>query len=53
VALMNSRGDTKLIELHLRNGADARQKNNVGRSPYDVAMTMRNGIEAPFVSGAA
>jgi ankyrin repeat protein len=48
-AIMNSRGKMDIIELLLDAGADSNHKNKHGRSPLDMASTIKNGIEKPFV----
>jgi len=47
-AIMNARGDFTIIKLLLAAGANPRHKNNHGRSPHDMAMTMKNGLEIVF-----
>lgn len=43
-ATFNSRGETRLVEMLCRAGADPHHANNTGRSPMDLARTM--GVES-------
>lgn len=47
-ATMNARGRFDALLLLLRAGADRHHKNRHGRSPYDMAMTIRHGLEVYF-----
>lgn len=48
-ALMNSKGKMDIVEILLDAGADAKHKNKHGRSPLNMAMTIKNGIDKPFI----
>lgn len=49
-AIMRAKGETEVIELLLRSEADPRHTNRYGRSPYDMATTIGQGLENLFVS---
>jgi ankyrin repeat protein len=44
-AIMNARGDFSCIRALRAAGADSQHKNKHGRSPKDIAETIRNGLE--------
>jgi ankyrin repeat protein len=48
-AIMNSSGKLGIIELLLDAGADSAHKNKYDRSPIDIVLAMKNGIEKPFL----
>jgi ankyrin repeat protein len=48
VALMNARGDWKIVKLLLAAGANPDQKNAHARSPRDVALAIKHGMEGLF-----
>ncbi len=50
VATLNARGDYRFVTRLLKAGADARRKNKHGRSPYDMAMTIRHGLDEVFAN---
>ena len=51
-AVMQARGDNKIVKLLLAAGADAHAKNVHGRSPHDMATTLGSGSLEPFLDGA-
>jgi ankyrin repeat protein len=50
-AVINARGDHRIVELLIRAGAEAQYKNRHGRSPYDMASTIGYSLGRPFVEG--
>jgi ankyrin repeat protein len=52
-AVMDARGDNRIVVLLLRFGADPQHKNAHGRSPYDMAITIGHGLEESFNRGGS
>jgi ankyrin repeat protein len=49
-AMMNARGDFAIVKMLLMSGANADHKNTHGRSPRDIANTIKGGLEAVFTN---
>ena len=47
-ATMNAKGEYEVVALLLKNGADPNLRNKHGRSPFDMANTIKSGLEVVF-----